>query len=148
MRVYIPLTPSDVSAEQISRPRAWGDTPSLRASFGEETWGSEEYEAQAMELAAEACLDLLDGDDLTCRIVAAADVDGELRPGSAPGEVALDAPVSWTQVVSLHLDEEETWPSIRAFVEGEIDDIEDASLLWYDVTELRLVREIVEGAQQ
>lgn len=144
MRVYLSLHPADLAASAFSPATAWAVTPALEASVGTESWTEEDYEAYALDLAAEACVEGLEDTEPACRVVAAADVPA-VRWGHRAGLVLLDEPVSLDQVVSFHIDEEDTWPLVARAAEGEDDDDElsEAALLWYDVSEVALVREIL-----
>ncbi|MDU0967612.1 MAG: hypothetical protein E7A62_01690 [Actinomycetaceae bacterium] len=149
MRVYLPLSPADIRSDTFFPDVAWAVTDSLEASVGNEHWGTEDYEAAAMDSAARSCIGLYPDMSPTCRIVVAADVDDVKPAGTAPGQVALEGPVGLDDVCSIHIDEEETWPLVAQALadEDDEDELGQAALLWYDVTELAMVREILEDAE-
>lgn len=147
MRVYLSLLPADIHADSITPRSAWAVTDSLEASVGEESWGSEEFEAVALDLAAQACLEELGDSQPSCRVVAAADLDDIDEYGLNAGEVVVSTPVPLTHIVSLHIDEEDAWPLVAAALAGDDEDdaLSEAALLWYDVSEIGLVRDILAG---
>ncbi|MBD3690060.1 hypothetical protein H8R18_01940 [Nanchangia anserum] len=145
MRVYLSLTPADLAADAVMPRSAWAVTDSLMASYGGDDWEQEDYEAVAMMAAGQACLEYLDGVTPACRIVAAADCAEAVAFGPAAGQVSIDGPVSLADVVSFHIDEEESWPIVAAAAAGEDDEdaLSETALLWYDVSEIALVRDIL-----
>ncbi|GAB4070946.1 hypothetical protein GCM10028777_37700 [Angustibacter speluncae] len=161
MRVFLPgtgpLLSQWVSAgEVVVELTAHAVTPALREWYTE--GDAEELEYAAMVEAAEASLRLL-GDDPSAprrRVVLAADVDvaitlpdGDAGPRS---QVLLPGPVAWSDVVSIHVDEEDAATDVAAAVEAVeaadagdddaqfvVDGAEGHDLLWFDVTETSLV---------
>ncbi len=161
MRVFLPgtgplLSQWVSSGEVVVELTAHAVTPALREWYTE--GDAEELEYAAMVEAAEASLRLL-GDDPAAprrRVVLAADVDVAitLPPGDAGprSQVLLPGPVAWSDVVSIHVDEEDAVPDVAAAVEAVdaadagdddaqfvVDGAEGHDLLWFDVTETSLV---------
>lgn len=135
-RVYLPLTAADLDALMDGAElgpvplAAHGVTPALgRPGL---TVDEEELEHLAWVAATEEADGLRDGP--TRRVVAAADVDSGVVavPASAdvPSRVELLAPLARTRLVSFHVDES---PG----------DTGTADLLWFDVTELGAVIELL-----
>jgi hypothetical protein len=113
----------------------------------------EELEYSAMIDAAESSLRLLAGEPLAPRrrVVVAIDVPEAVV--SAGGEhrssVRIAGPVDLSRVVSVHVDEVESEPTIGAAVEAlaaaadgdddarfQLDEAEACDLLWYDISEI------------
>ncbi|HET7821128.1 MAG TPA: hypothetical protein VFL10_06345 [Ornithinibacter sp.] len=137
-RVYLPLTPADLTGLAEGRPlgpaprNAHAVTPSL-GKPGLVT-DEEELEHAAWVAAAEEAIGA-PGAAPRRRVIAAADVDAAIvvHPTSpdVPSRVEVAAPVERRRIVSFHVDE----------VAGST---EPTDLLWYDVTELADVRALVD----
>lgn len=156
MRIYLPATTADLASPEGLLPRwAHAVTPALRAALPEED--EEGWELAAMLAAADDSVDLLAADDsLPRRLVVAADVEESAvrvpdrgEEDRAPSAVEVTRPVSWTDVVSLHVDEDAAAEDVAAAAVGDeaaLDRAAERDLLWYDVTELAdLRRELGEG---
>ncbi len=161
MRVFVPgtgpLLARWVSSGEITiELTAHAVTPALREWYTE--GDAEELEYAAMVEAAEASLRLL-GDDPTAprrRLVLAAEVDvaitlpdGDTGPRS---QVLLPGPLSLSDVVSLHVDDEDAEDDVAAAAQAVeaadtgdddaqfvVDGAEGHDLLWFDTTETSLV---------
>jgi hypothetical protein len=113
----------------------------------------EELEYSALSDAAEASLTLLAHEPLAPRrrVVAAVDVpETSVTPGGAfRSSVRVSGVVKLSKVVSVHVDEEDSEPTIAAAVDAVpaaatgdddarflLDEAEACDLLWYDVTEI------------
>lgn len=139
MRVYLPLTPTELAEPTgVSARQARAVTRSLRAVLGADA-DEETAEYAALVLAAEDSLALLTDADAPRRVVAAADVADPVESGSEFARVSVPA-VAWSQVVSFHVDSGDD--GVRGLVSaarrGEQHaqaQVEDLDLLWYDVTE-------------
>ncbi|MBT9255883.1 hypothetical protein KMZ32_10395 [Phycicoccus sp. MAQZ13P-2] len=128
-RVYLPLTAADLEAladgRDLGTPPvpAHGVTPAL-GTPGLVT-DEEELEHLAWEAAADEADALRDGDER--RVVASADLDAGVvsvpADGDVPSRVELLAVVPRSRIVSFHVDES-------------AGDTGTADLLWFDVTEL------------
>jgi hypothetical protein len=137
-RVYLPLTPADLTGLAEGRPlgpaprNAHAVTPSL-GKPGLVT-DEEELEHAAWVAATEEAI-AAPGSAPRRRVIAAADVDAAVvvHPTSpdVPSRVEVAAPVERRRIVSFHVDE----------VAGST---EPTDLLWYDVTELADVRALVD----
>ena len=138
-RVYLALGAADLEALAAGRPlgpaplAAHAVTPALgRPGL---VTDAEELEHAAWVAAADDALSRTH-DGTRRRVVAAADVDAAVvvRPTTPdrPSRVEVSAPVELRRVVSFHVDEE---PGAT----------EPTDLLWYDVTELAAVRDLVGG---
>ncbi|RAX22627.1 MULTISPECIES: DUF6912 family protein [unclassified Actinomyces] len=152
MRVYLPATAADLSADSISPRTAHAATPALAAVFPEED--QEGLEVSASLCAADSSVMLLavPGAEALAdrRVVIAADVEEEqVREVPAgddvlPGTVELTAPVEWDAVAALLVDEADAEPDVRAARTGDEAAFEraaDADLLWYDVSERNALAE-------
>ncbi len=136
-RVYLPLTAEDLDDLSAGRDlgpvplAAHGVTPALGRpglTTGEEELEHEAWVAATVEAAARAAG--------ARRVVASADVDSGVvtvpeRP-DVPSRVEVDAPLVRRRIVSFHVDET-------------AGDTGTADLLWFDVTELDVVRSLVSG---
>ena len=137
-RVYLPLTPADLTA--LAEGRSVGPAPrpahAVTPALGKPglVTDEEELEHDAWAAAADEATGLA-GTPPRRRVVAAADVDAAVvvHPTSpdVPSRVELSAPVERRRIVSFHVDEE---PGAT----------EPTDLLWYDVTELAAVRALVD----
>ena len=138
-RVYLALDAADVEALAAGRPlgpaplAAHAVTPALgRPGL---VTDAEELEHAAWVAAADEALSHTDN-GVRRRIVAAADVDAAVvvhrTAPDRPSRVEVSAPVELRRIVSFHVDEE---PGAS----------EPTDLLWYDVTELAAVRDLVRG---
>ena len=137
-RVYLPLTPDDLTA--LAEGRALGPAPrrahAVTPALGKPGLVTDEEELEhAAWVAAAAEAVQPDGAPPRRRVIAAADVDAAivLHPTSpdVPSRVEVSAPVERRRIVSFHVDEE---PGCT----------EPTDLLWYDVTELADVRALVD----
>jgi hypothetical protein len=168
IRVYVPTTLAGLARAQKSgtlnatiSPAAEGsDEPPLPAhavTGAVREWyvdgNLEELEYSALVEAAEASLWLLSQDPSAPRkrVVAAVDVpEATISPGGKfRSSVLINGTVKLSRVVSVHIDEEDSQPTITAAVhalpaaaEGDddarfqLDEAEACDLLWYDVTEI------------
>jgi hypothetical protein len=137
IRVYVPLTPADLTGLAEGRPL--GPTPRLAHAVTQAlgrpglVTDEEELEHTAWVAAAEEALTAADAAGRR-RVVAAADVDAAVvvhpTAPDVPSRVELSAPVERRRIVSFHIDEEP----------GSSD---PTDLLWYDVTELPAVRALL-----
>ena len=137
-RVYLPLTPADLTGLAEGRPlgpaprNAHAVTPAL-GKPGLVT-DEEELEHAAWVAATEEAI-AASGAAPHRRVIAAADVDAAIvvHPTSpdVPSRVEVAAPVERRRIVSFHVDEV-------------VGSTEPTDLLWYDVTELADVRALVD----
>ncbi|KSW13752.1 hypothetical protein [Cellulomonas sp. B6] len=146
MRVYLPVTLDELQhgSPVLLTPRVvHAVTPLLRATWPEEDEEGWEYAAQAG--AADDSLVRVAGrpEAPPLRVVVAADVpEAAVRPladAAVPSAVQLVSDVDLAAVVSVHVDEPEAAPDVRAVVEGDesaIERLEERDLLWYDVSEV------------
>lgn len=155
MRIYIPLTVTSVNDDVLPTKSVFGVTDDL-INASDPKFGRDEHEELARALAAtqslrfgvaEACR--RDLDFPVRRIVASADVDEAVTP-TGYGRVAVAQPVTWDDVVSIHIDDDDAatlWheelhnePPCED-VEAWVDQRQDYCVMdWYDITELDLVR--------
>lgn len=137
-RVYLPLTAADLDALLEGRDlgpepvAAHAVTPALgRTRIGTD---EEDLEHDAWVAATEEADALRENDER--RVVASADVDSGVvavpTSGEVPSRVEVLAPVPRSRIVSFHVDEHRG-------------DTGTADLLWYDVTELGAVVELLAG---
>lgn len=153
MRVYISATSSTLRAllatgEVGPAPlTAFAVTPALREWYVDND--AEELEYAAMLEAARGSLRLIDRDETAARrrVVIAADVpDGEVsvRDDLDRGVARLAAPVPLAAVASVHADDADAEPAVRAAAEAiipadlgdagaqdAVDDAEGFELSWY-----------------
>ena len=135
MRVYVATTIGGLRALRsngFSAPvAAHAVTAALREWYAEADAGELEYAASSA--AADASLLLLVPGEPARRVVVAAEVpDSWVRPANGPDDpssVLVDSPVPLALVVSVHLDG--------------ADAAQDEELLWYDVTELDDVLDVI-----
>lgn len=167
MRVYLPATVPMLRAlvddGQLSPPSgiAFALTPRLRESYV--AGNSEELEYAAMMEAARASLRLLSAeldDDqgaVPRRAVIAADLDDvALRPDLDDAAVTLPGSVSIRAIASVHVDNPEAEPAVRAAAgvvdaadlgdsdaEFALGDAEDHEMAWYASQELPFLLELM-----
>ena len=161
MRVYLPTTfpalAQGVAGGEFGPAPllAYAVTPALREWYA--SGDSEELEYAATIDAARASLRLLAGDPAAParRVVVAADVPDTTVSLSAdvhPAAVHLSAPVRLRDVASVHVDELEAEPDIRAAVAAvpaadagdadaafTVDGAEDHELHWYATQEIEVL---------
>ncbi|HEX5560022.1 MAG TPA: hypothetical protein VFX52_00160 [Nocardioidaceae bacterium] len=160
MRVYLPATLSQLA--EVERTGSYtvpsgltghAVTPALREWYTE--GDLEELEYVALLDAASSSLRALaaDPDAPRRRVVLAADVpDAAAHPApqAATSAVTLAGAVPLTDVVSVHVDEDEAVPDVAAAVDAlpaadagdddaqfTVDSADGHDLLWYDVTEIK-----------
>ncbi len=137
-RVYLPLTPADLTGLAEGRPLGPAPRPAhaVTPTLGKPglVTDEEELEHTAWVAATDEALAAADADGRR-RVVAAADVDaavvGHPTAADVPSRVEVSAPVERRRIVSFHIDEE---PGSS----------EPTDLLWYDVTELAAVRTLLD----
>ncbi|HUR74928.1 MAG TPA: hypothetical protein VMZ00_11685 [Sporichthya sp.] len=161
MRVYVPTTFPALAAGAASGEfgpaplLAYAVTPALREWYA--SGDSEELEYAATIDAARASLRLLAGAPAAPprRVVLAADVpDAAVTPAADlhPAAVRLSVPVTLKDVASVHVDELEAEPDIRAAVAAvpaadagdsdaafTVDGAEDHELHWYATQEIEVL---------
>jgi hypothetical protein len=162
-RVYVPTTLAGLaraqergSLEAVADPAA--DALAAHAVTGAiREWyvegNLEELEYSALIEAAEASLRLLALEPTSARrrVVVAVDVpDTVVSPGGeARSSVRISGPVELSRVVSVHVDEVESEPTVAAAVDAlaaaadgdddarfQLDEAEACDLLWYDISEI------------
>ena len=137
-RVYLPLTPADLTGLAEGRPLGPAPRPAhaVTPALGKPglVTDEEELEHAAWVAATEEAVAQAEAEGRR-RVVAAADVDAAVvdHPTATdlPSRVELTAPVERRRIVSFHIDEE---PGSS----------EPTDLLWYDVTELAAVRALLD----
>lgn len=148
MRIYLPASAADLEAEAgIAARPAHAVTPALRAVNPGES--EEDLEVPAFLAAADASLALLTPSDMPRRLVVAADVP-TAEPTLGEDLTEVSAPdVPWSAVVSIHADDPDDGEAadlVRAAVGGDEEAIEaagDLDLLWFDVSERDLLRQLL-----
>ncbi|KAE8763930.1 DUF6912 family protein [Georgenia thermotolerans] len=155
MRVYLPATAADLREERGVGPRwAHAVTAALRGALPDED--DEGLEMTATLAAADESVERLAADgSLPRRVVVAADVpDASVRAPEVLGEEQLEtavevvAPVPWSAVVAIFVDEPEAADDVAAAAAGNEQALERAAerdLLWYDVVELADLRRELAG---
>jgi len=160
MRIYIPATLHEVRQENFG---AGGRvihalTPLLREYFErveKRSYDDESLEYAAFIAAADTAIDLLahSENEPLQRVVIAADVpddfvtlvnqaeDHTLRGAELPSAMELRQPVTLTEIVSFHVDEDTSRVAnvLRAAINGgeeEREKADELDLLWFDVSEL------------
>lgn len=149
VRLYVPTTlPALAATDGLHAGTAHAVTPALAAALsGEDTEG---LELAALLAAADDSVALLARDPgaRRYRVVAVAEVPGRVPtpvPGAAPSAVVPPARIPWSEVVSLHVDEDVAVDDVTAAAAGDDAALERAAerdLLWFDVTELDVLRDM------
>lgn len=149
MRIYLPATAADLSAERIAARPAHAVTRALRSSRSGEP--EEDLELSAFLAAADASLALLTADDAPVRLVIAADV-GAAEALAGEDITQVSAPeVPWSAVVSFHVDDPadgEAAAVVSSAVGGDEEAIQQAGeldLLWFDVSERNQLRALLQA---
>jgi hypothetical protein len=159
-RVYVPTTLAGLARAQEHGTLATAEpsvVPAHAVTGAVREWyvegNLEELEYSAMIDAAEASLHLLALDPQVPRrrVVVAVDVPEDLvSPGGEHrSSVRIAGPVELSKVVSVHVDEVESQPTILAAVHAlasaadgdedalfQLDEAEACDLLWYDISEI------------
>ncbi len=163
-RVYVPTTLAGLARAQehgtlltVESDGAAGAVPAHAVTGAMREWyvegNLEELEYSALIDAAEASLRLLalEPQAPRRRVVVALDVPDDLvRPGGEHrSSVRVEGPVQLSTVVSVHVDEVESVPTIVAAVGAlasaadgdedakfQVDEAEACDLLWYDISEI------------
>ncbi len=155
MRVYLPATVADLQGEKGLGARwAHAVTAALRAAMPDED--DEGLEMTATLAAADESVERLAADgSVPRRVVVAAEVpDGSVRAPEVLGEDQLEstvevvAPVPWSEVVAIFVDEPEAAEDVAAAAAGDgkaLDRAAERDLLWYDVVELADLRRELAG---
>jgi hypothetical protein len=147
VRLYVPTTLRALAdPDGLAAPSAHAVTARLAAALPEED--VEGLEFAALLVAADESVELLarDPEAPRRRVVAVADVPGptsRARPGGLPSAVEPPRLIPWTRVVSLHVDDEGAVEDVGLAAGGAQDALDRAAerdLLWYDVSELDLLR--------
>lgn len=132
MRIYLPARVSDLDSPVVSAASAFAVNPALRGAAPDEDEEGLEY--LAFLAAADAAIDAGE----VSRIVLAADAPGR-DTGQAGIVTVVDVP--WEDVVSIHIDDltdADLLADLGAAQAGDgdaRDRVNDADLLWYDVSE-------------
>jgi hypothetical protein len=158
MRVYLPATTTrlhellDAGELTVLPLLGYAVTPEFRAWYVDADVESLEY--AAMVEAARASLRMLDADPAAARrrVVIAADIDDDLvalRDDLDRGVVELRAPVSMTQIASVHVDDDEAEAVVAKAAasmmaaelgddqsQDDVDDAEGFELSWYATQEI------------
>ena len=136
-RIYIPLTASGLRS--LGAHGVVGGAPFLAHAVTESvrasapTAAQDEWEYAALNNAAQSSASLLSSGE-SCRIVAAADVSPDLVGPAAPADSTVGSAVSISESVAL-----KRIASFQVDDDGSSDD----ALLWYDVTELPVVLDLL-----
>ncbi|WP_172119733.1 DUF6912 family protein [Actinomyces faecalis] len=146
MRIYLPATAADLSADEISPRTAHAATAALAAALPDED--EEGLEVSASLCAADSSLVRLAEPEAVGaadrRVVVAADVEAAqvrelaVEGDVLPGTVEVVAVVSWDEVAALLVDDVEAEADVRLARTGDEEAFEraaDADLLWFDVSE-------------
>ncbi len=149
VRLYVPTTlPALADSDGLHPVTAHAVTPGLATALPDED--EEGLELAALLAAADDSVALLSGDPHArrWRVVAVAEVPGRVPtplPGGVPSAVVPPGRVTWADVVSLHVDEEIAEEDVAAAAAGDPEALERAAgrdLLWFDVTELDVLRDL------
>lgn len=140
MRIYLPATLDELDAALRPR-RAHAVTAALRAELPDEDDEGLEYAAQLA--AAADSLERIAAAPAAprLRLVVSADVpDATVTVADADGPSAVDVgPVPPDAIACVHVDEPEARADVERALAGDaesLERLEEADLLWYDVSEL------------
>lgn len=141
VRAYFPLTATEFQHwPHVSPPIGFAPHPSQAGLKGEELeeveWLSMSYAAAHIEERAAA--------EATGRVILAADVAPAQVFSSAGEQVIAFTPRTWDSqhVVSAHVDDPVETQKLGANVEDNRAILNDAALLWYDVSEFAQLIEL------
>ncbi|HHW82893.1 MAG TPA: hypothetical protein GX743_03580 [Actinomycetales bacterium] len=146
MRIYLPATLEDLSADTLVAARVHAVTAQLRRELPDDD--EEMLELVAFLAAADDSVRLIaERGASPRRLVISADVlDGSVGPAPSEDiETALipGGPVPWELVVAVHVDDAEASEEVSAAAagdEGAFDALGERELLWYDASELEELR--------
>jgi len=146
VRIYLPATLDEIApgTTGLEARRAHAVTGALRAALPDEDDEGLEYAAQLA--AADDSLERLRRSPSAprLRVVVSVDVPEAVvvavsDPQASPSTVEMVSGVGLVDVVAVHVDEPETAADVAAALAGDpeaVERVEEADLLWYDVTEL------------
>lgn len=147
MRIYVPSTLTRIRRdESVEATVVHAVTPGLARALPEED--DEGLEYAAFLASADASVSLL-ATDLAAprrRVVVVAELAAEAAipaPGGLPSLVVTNRTIRWRDVVSVHVDDAEAEADVTAAALGDAEALDrsaDRDLLWYDATELDVVR--------
>ena len=158
MRIFIPAT-GNLLAGWVAAGALTGltaghaATPALRREYGDGT-DDEELEYVALVEASLSSLDLLaqDPDCEAKRVVLALDLDMAVAPRGDqryPSLVRIADTIPLDAVVSVHVDDDDAVPAVRAATaalaggspeaDPLVDEVAEFEMMWFDATELREV---------
>lgn len=150
MRIYIPLTATDLAAAEISPRRIYTVTPEFRSSYPD--WGEENLEmATTLAAADESLRRLAEGSKSYRRLVGAGEVPAEAvvfageENSAAENELGagkLRMPLAWSKIESLLVDESGWEDLVQRAIAGDEEAFlytENIDLLWYDAAERALL---------
>lgn len=153
MRIYIPATSHDIACDVISERTVHAHTPQLErvADVHDVPAGEQRdvLEAMAMNAAADDSLRRLaacaeEGQSIQPRrVVIVADAPDTFLERCADSEqlptaLALERPLHWKHVESIHIDDDEALDDINAAMAEDETAFErsyEYELMWYDVSE-------------
>ncbi|WP_019136694.1 DUF6912 family protein [Cellulomonas massiliensis] len=143
MRIYLPATLDELDGALRPR-RAHAVTSALRAELPDEDDEGLEFAAQLAAAAGSLELIAASPDAPRLRLVVSADVPDAavtVAEGAEPSavDVGLVAPDA---IACVHVDEPQARPDVERAIAGDADAaerLEEADLLWYDVSELRAI---------
>lgn len=147
VRLYVPTTLPALADPACLHPlTAHAVTAPLAAALPEED--VEGLEFAAMLAAADESVELVGADPAAPRrrVVVVAEVPGpepRARHGALPSAVEPPSDIPWSRVVSLHVDDVDAAADVAAAADGDeaaLDRAAERDLLWYDVSELDLLR--------
>lgn len=144
MRIYLPATAADLTADSLTPRQAHAVTKDLAAALPDED--EEGLEVSASLCAADSSLVLLAASQVEAdrRVVVAADVEAynvrevPVCEDVLPGTVELLHGLTWDEVTALLVDEASVEADVRLARTGDEEAFErvaEADLLWYDVSE-------------
>ena len=149
MRIYLPATLDELDAltgpgSALAPRAAFAVTPALRVALPDEDEEGLEFAAHLSAADASYALLADRADAPRLRLVVTADLpDAAVHPAVGETgdvcEVRVDAPVPFDFVACVHVDEPAASVDVVAALAGDAaarERIEEADLLWYDVSEL------------
>lgn len=143
MRIYVPIVTSELGMSDISERIVHAVTPELEQAVPNED--AEGYEMIATLAAADDSLRLIDagGHNERRRALVVADVAPSMLevvpdPDTLPTARRLTSRLAWTDVESIHIDEEGSEHVVERALAGDEDaflESGDIELMWFDITE-------------
>jgi len=142
MRIFFTISLEGLDKYSLDTVKAHAVTDGLRRAFPDD----DDDELAMIALLAAADDNIRDGGDEPFRLVLAADADTSQQDTDDPSLVEVAAPVLWSDVAAIFVDDDDVRDDVLAARWGDddaFDRLAGHDMLWYDPTErIRLAVEL------